>query len=146
MNEPQAPNRSYNEQEPCIVGQHIDNESHLKVALYKTRTVCIDLGFNPIDTNKVVTAASELIRNVLKYAGNGQYCLCACTIEQSKGLEMIVSDQGPGIADIESAMREKSSTGGTLGLGLPGVERLMDSFTVKSTVGQGTTVTARKFL
>lgn len=122
------------------------NESHLKVALFKTRQLCLSMGFNEVATSRVTTAASELIRNILKYAGDGQYCLSPIELEGKRGVELIVCDAGPGISDLENAMKDHVSSTGTLGLGLPGVERMMDYFSIKSEINQGTKVTVRKFL
>ncbi|MFT4928287.1 MAG: serine/threonine-protein kinase RsbT [Phenylobacterium sp.] len=128
------------------VGQRIDSEAHLKVALFKTQNFCKQLGFNPVASSKITTAASELVRNILKYAGSGQLCIHHYCADDQQGLEMVVCDSGPGIADLDSAMMDNYSSGGTLGMGLPGVERLMDYFCIQSEVGKGTVVTVRKFL
>lgn len=128
------------------VGQVIASEAHLKVTLFKTQRFCQQLGFNAVISSKVTTAASELARNILKYAGRGQLCLHVCSIDGKQGLEIIASDTGPGIKDLESAMADNYSSGGTLGMGLPGVARLMDYFHIHSEVGKGTKVTIRKFL
>jgi serine/threonine-protein kinase RsbT len=128
------------------VGQRITNEAHLKVALFKTGQLCKQLGFSAVATSKITTAASELIRNILKYADNGQFTITLIDGEGKKGIEMSVSDQGASIVDLPNAMRDHYSSTGTLGLGLPGVERLMDCFCIQSRVGKGTLVMVRKFL
>lgn len=126
-------------------GQGVGNEAQMKVALYKTRQLCQQMGFGDIVTSKITTAASELLRNVLKYAGTGHICLRECGDADKTGIEILVCDNGPGIDDIELALQEQYSTSGTLGMGLPGVKRLMDEFFVDSNPGN-TKVTIRKFL
>lgn len=128
------------------VGQKITSEVDLNVALFKTKNLCKQLGFNQVATTKITTAASELIHNILKYAGSGQFCLYPYCAGEHQGVEMEVCDSGSGIADLDSAMTDNYSSGGTLGMGLPGVERLMDYFCIQSEMGKGTTVTVRKFL
>jgi serine/threonine-protein kinase RsbT len=92
-----------------------------------------------------VTAASELGRNTYKYAGGGVMLWRALIDNDSKGLELRFSDEGPGIADVNEAMREGHTTGGGLGMGLPGAKRLMDEMEIQSVVGKGTMVTVRKW-
>lgn len=127
-------------------GQPIANESQLKVALFKTRKLCIELGFNEVMTSKIITAVSELTRNILKYAGSGRLNLCICSDKGRSGLEITVSDHGPGIPDIDKAMEERYSSSGTLGLGLPAVKRMMDEFEISSSAETGTKVVIRKYL
>jgi serine/threonine-protein kinase RsbT len=103
-----------------------------------------DLGLGKTDQSRVATAASELARNILKYAGRGSVTLAPVQVGGRSGIEIVAEDRGPGIADINQAMTDRFSSGGTLGLGLPGVRRLMDAFSIESTPGEGTRVTARK--
>ncbi len=91
-----------------------------------------------------MTTVSELARNILKYAGRGTIRLSCYGELGTEGIEIQAEDRGPGIADVEAAMRDHYSTSGTLGLGLPGVRRMMDSFTIDSAPGRGTRVTVRK--
>ena len=93
----------------------------------------------------IATAVSELVRNILKYAGTGEIRLRQVKEAGSRGIEIEAIDQGPGIADCEAAMRDHFSSGNTLGLGLPGVKRMMDEFSLESKPGEGTRVTARKW-
>ncbi len=86
------------------------------------------------------------MRNILKYAGSGEIRLRRVTGADGRGVEIEAIDQGPGIADCEEAMNDHFSSGGTLGLGLPGVKRMMDEFSLESTPGEGTRVTARKWI
>jgi len=103
-------------------------------------------GFDETPSRMIATAVSELVRNILKYAGSGEIRLRQVKEKGGRGIEIEAVDRGPGIADCEAAMRDHFSTGGTLGLGLPGVERMMDEFSLESTPGEGTRVTARKWL
>jgi serine/threonine-protein kinase RsbT len=103
-------------------------------------------GFDETPSCMIATAVSELVRNILKYAGSGEVRLRQVKGKGGRGIEIEAVDRGPGIADCEAAMRDHFSTGGTLGLGLPGVERMMDEFSLESAPGEGTRVTARKWL
>lgn len=103
-------------------------------------------GFDEVMCRMIATAVSELVRNILKYAGSGAIRLRRVEGPGGRGIEIEVSDHGPGIEDIDAAMSDHYSSGGTLGLGLPGVKRMMDEFSLVSTPGEGTRVTARKWL
>ena len=105
-----------------------------------------EAGFDETPSRMIATAVSELVRNILKYAGTGEIRLRRVNGMGCRGIEIEAIDQGPGIADCEAAMRDHYSTGGTLGLGLPGVKRMMDEFSLESTPGKGTRVTARKWI
>jgi serine/threonine-protein kinase RsbT len=105
-----------------------------------------EAGFDETPSRMIATAVSELVRNILKYAGTGEIRLRRVKGMGGRGIEIEAVDQGPGIADCEAAMRDHYSSGGTLGLGLPGVKRMMDEFSLESTPGKGTRVTARKWI
>ena len=105
-----------------------------------------EAGFDETPSRMIATAVSELVRNILKYAGTGEIRLRRVKRMGGHGIEIEAVDQGPGIADCEAAMRDHYSSGGTLGLGLPGVKRMMDEFSLESTPGKGTRVTARKWI
>ena len=120
-------------------------ESDIVVARRAVRDAATELGFGQTEVTRIVTAASELARNVFKYAGEGVMCWRPVTIESRIGIEVQFVDQGPGIADIDLAMGEGYSTGGGLGMGLPGARRLVDEFDLQSTPGRGTTVTLKKW-
>lgn len=109
------------------------------------RDAATAMGFGLTDVTRIVTAASELTRNIYHYAKCG--CMRWRTVNESGkvGLELVFEDHGPGIPDLAKAMEPGYSTGKTLGMGLPGSKRLMDELTIESTVGQGTTVTVRKW-
>jgi serine/threonine-protein kinase RsbT len=104
-----------------------------------------DLGFSLVDQTKLVTAASELARNVLVHGGGGDARLQAIEEGSRRCLRLIFEDQGPGIPDIELAMRDGYTTGGGLGLGLGGSKRLVNEFEIISRVGEGTRVTIAKW-
>jgi serine/threonine-protein kinase RsbT len=104
-----------------------------------------ELGFSLVDLTKIVTAASELARNTLIHGGGGSVVLEALQEGARRGIRLTFEDQGPGIADIEQAMRDGYTTGGGLGLGLGGSKRLMSEFQIVSKVGEGTRVTVAKW-
>jgi serine/threonine-protein kinase RsbT len=105
-----------------------------------------EAGFDETPSRMIATAVSELVRNILKYAGTGEIRLRQVKVLSRSGIEIEAVDQGPGIADCETAMQDHFSSGGTLGMGLPGVKRMMDEFSLESTPGEGTRVTARKWI
>src|SRR5262245_51248287 len=92
--------------------------------------ISADLGFESTDQSRVATAASELARNILKYAGKGHVTIAPIEHEGRVGIEIVAEDRGPGIKDVEQALKDRYSSSGTLGLGLPGVRRLMDLFKI----------------
>ncbi len=102
--------------------------------------------FQTVDQSRIATAVSELARNILKYAGHGEIVLRQIVGQAGRGMEVVADDKGPGIADRDRALSDHFSSGGTLGLGLPGVRRMMDEFDLESESGCGTRVTARKWL
>lgn len=104
-----------------------------------------ELGLSEVDAQAVSTAVSELSRNILKYAGTGEIMLQDTEHGSSRGVIVTARDRGPGIADVETAMQDHFSSSGTLGLGLPGVRRMMDDFTISSTPGQLTEVRCLKW-
>lgn len=99
-------------------------------------------GLDAMQANTVSTAASELARNIVKYAGTGHMTVGITESDGSTGVRIVAADRGPGIVDVAAALRDHYSTGGTLGLGLPGVKRLMDEVQIDSEPGKGTKVTA----
>jgi serine/threonine-protein kinase RsbT len=104
------------------------------------------VGLGLVDQTKLVTAGSELARNILKYAGgSGQMQLELLKVERRQGLRAVFADSGPGIANLSLALTDGYSTSGGLGLGLPGARRLVDDFHIDSTVGKGTTVAIVKW-
>jgi serine/threonine-protein kinase RsbT len=105
-----------------------------------------EAGFDETPSRLISTAVSELVRNILKYAGTGEIRLRRVKEMGKRGIEIEAVDRGPGIDDCEAAMSDHFSSSGTLGMGLPGVKRMMDEFSLESTPGEGTRVTARKWI
>jgi serine/threonine-protein kinase RsbT len=124
----------------------IGNEMDVRRVVLESTRYSEDAGFDETQSRMIATAVSELVRNILKYAGSGKFSLRRVERPGSRGIEIEVSDNGPGIPDVDAAMSDHFSSSGTLGLGLPGVKRLMDEFSLESAPGQGTCVTARKWL
>jgi len=124
----------------------IESENDIVMARKVVRNAATALGFGITDVTRIVTAASELTRNIYHYAKSGVVHWRALNQGAKVGLELTFEDRGPGIPDIDKAMKVGFSTGNGLGLGLPGAKRLMDEMTIASTVGQGTTVVVRKWL
>jgi serine/threonine-protein kinase RsbT len=104
------------------------------------REWAVSLGFSLVDQTKIVTAASELARNVIDYGGGGDVRVESLNNDARRGLRLTFSDEGPGIADMEQAMKDGFTTGGGLGLGLGGAKRLVNEFLIDSKPGRGTTV------
>lgn len=109
------------------------------------RALAAEAGFSVGDQTVIAAAISEIARNILMYAKRGEIAFSVESNGDRAGVVVVASDHGPGIRDIERAMEDGYSTSGGLGLGLPGARRLMDEFDVKSVVGQGTTVTMKKW-
>jgi serine/threonine-protein kinase RsbT len=109
------------------------------------REWAIQLGFSLVDQTKLVTAASELARNMLDYANGGMVTIEALDENSRPGLRLIFEDRGAGIPDIAMALRDGFTTGGGLGLGLGGAKRLVNEFDIESTVGVGTKVTVARW-
>jgi serine/threonine-protein kinase RsbT len=123
----------------------IHTDQDIVAARQKGRALAVELGFSPGDATLIATAISELARNIVTYAGTGVVGIQGIQTSGRQGILIIASDHGPGIADIRQAMRDGFSTSGSLGLGLPGVRRLMDEFDLQSRVGRGTTVAVKKW-
>ena len=125
----------------------LESAHDIAVARSEVRQLAAVLGFRAIDQTRLATVASELARNVIKYAGRGR--LIAQPMSGPGGqqaLRLIFEDRGPGIPDIEAAMRDGFSTGRGLGKGLPGSKRLVNEFHIESEVGRGTRVTVTRWL
>ena len=123
----------------------IGSDQDIVAARQRGRAYAAGLGFSVMDTTLIATAISELARNIVSYAGQGQITFERVTNGNREGIQIVASDEGPGIPDIRQALRDGFSTSGSLGLGLPGVRRLMDEFDVTSQPGKGTTVAVRKW-
>ncbi len=122
------------------------NESDIVLARHGGRRLAAELGFSSTDQTLLATAISELARNIVQYAGIGEIVLATLRHGQKQGVQVTACDQGPGISDPELALRDGYSTGGSLGLGLPGTRRLADDFTLETEVGEGTKVTFTMWL
>jgi serine/threonine-protein kinase RsbT len=109
------------------------------------REMAAAAGCSATDLTMVATAISEIARNLLTHAGGGQIEMGMVEVGGRRCLEIVASDEGPGIADIERALEDGYTTGEGLGLGLPGARRLMDDFTISSELGHGTVVVMRKW-
>ena len=114
-------------------------------ARHLVRKWAAELAFSLVDQTKIVTAASELARNTIVYGRGGDMHVNALENGIRRGLELIFTDQGPGIADMKLALQDGYTTGTGLGLGLSGAKRLSNEFDITSKVGEGTTVTIRRW-
>lgn len=109
------------------------------------RKLAAEHGFHSTDQTLIATAISEIARNILEYARNGEMLVSAVQEHGRVGIVIVARDEGPGIPNIDLAMRDGYSTGRSLGMGLPGAKRLMDEFHIASVPGEGTTVTMKKW-
>jgi serine/threonine-protein kinase RsbT len=123
----------------------INSDQDIVSARQKGRVMANELGFSSGDATLIATAISELARNIISYAGRGQISLKMVNGLNRQGISVIATDDGPGIPDIHQALRDGFSTSGSLGLGLPGVRRLMDEFEITSQPGRGTIVAVKKW-
>jgi serine/threonine-protein kinase RsbT len=125
----------------------IAGEATIVAARQQARDAARRLGFGLVDQSRIATAVSELSRNVVRYAtgGRGDLTIREVPGPTGPGIEIVVADEGPGIADVEAVMQEGFTTGGGLGMGLPGTRRLMDEMHIDSGPGRGTVVTVRKW-
>ncbi len=121
------------------------SDADVVIARQRGREIASLLGFSASDLALIATAISELARNIVLYAGSGEIEIGHVEQMERRGIEIVARDQGPGIRNIPQAMRDGFSTSGGLGLGLPGVKRLMDEFEIESRPGRGTTVTVRRW-
>ncbi len=111
----------------------------------EVRTRAVAAGFGLVDQTKIVTAASELARNTLDYGGGGTCTIEAVQTGKRRGVRLTFEDQGPGIPDLELALKDGYTTGGGLGLGLSGARRLSNEFEIHSVVGQGTRISIARW-
>jgi serine/threonine-protein kinase RsbT len=123
----------------------ISSDQDIVMARQKGRAMAVELGFSSGDATLIATAISELARNIVSYARRGKIVLSRTHGSSRIGILVVASDEGPGIPDVQQALRDGFSTSGSLGLGLPGVRRLMDEFGITSQPGQGTTVAVKKW-
>ena len=123
----------------------IDSDRDIIAARHQARALAHEAGFALADLAIIATAISELGQNALRYARAGDLEIEIIHDHGRRGILIIASDQGPGIPDVELALKDGYSTSGSLGLGLPGVRRLMDEFAITSEMGRGTSVTVKKW-
>jgi serine/threonine-protein kinase RsbT len=123
----------------------IEKEQDVVPFRNRVKEYAVKIGMSIVNQTKLITAASELVRNMLKYAGGGITKIEVISEGRNSGIRLIFEDKGPGIKDIALAMKDGFSTGKSLGLGLPGAKRLVNEFDIKSTVGEGTVVSIIKW-
>jgi len=128
------------------INVHLKNDLDIVAARQAVRNLSKSMGFGLVDQTRITTAISELARNIVLYAGEGSIYLRAINNGVQKGIEILASDDGPGIVDIKLAMQDGYTTSRGLGTGLPGTKRLMDEFSIRSGPGEGTQVVVRKWL
>jgi len=124
----------------------IKSEADIIEARVRAKAIAEALGFNYMDQTRIATAVSELARNAYQYAGKGKMTIKPLNKQGRKGMEMVVEDHGPGIENLDRAMKGGYSTGGGLGMGLSGSKKLMDEFDIKTKSNEGTSITVRKWL
>jgi serine/threonine-protein kinase RsbT len=125
----------------------LETEHDIVVARGEVRDMAVALGFRSIDQTRLATVASELARNIIKYAVRGQMIAQPTNAADGRaGLRLIFEDEGPGIPNIDAAMRDGFSTGRGLGKGLPGSRRLVDEFKIESAPESGTRVTIVRWI
>jgi len=124
----------------------IRSDIDIVTARHQGRTLAAQIGFTATDATLIATAISELARNIVLYAKQGEIILRRIENLHTRGMMIVADDSGPGISNIQNVMRDGYSTSGGLGLGLPGVKRLMDEFSIDSQLGTGTTITIKKWL
>jgi serine/threonine-protein kinase RsbT len=124
----------------------IRTDADVVTARQEARTLGASLGFSSTDLTLLATAISEVARNITTYAGEGELRLRVLDEDGRHGIEVLASDEGPGIADVELAMQDGYTTGNGLGLGLPGTRRLVDDFDLQTAPGAGTTVRLVKWI
>jgi len=120
-------------------------DADVVIARQKVRAWAVEQGFGLVDQTKIVTAASELARNTLIHGGGGSMHLEALNDGPRKGLRLTFEDRGPGIPDIQLAMKDGFTTGTGLGLGLSGSKRLCNEFDIVSKVGEGTRISITRW-
>jgi serine/threonine-protein kinase RsbT len=123
----------------------VRGESDVVRVRQTVRTWSIQQGFTLVDQTKMVTAASEIARNTVNYGGGGSVRIEALENGVRKGLRLVFEDQGPGIKDVEMALRDGYTTGTGLGMGLGGARRLVNEFSIDSAPGKGTKITLTRW-
>lgn len=131
---------------PPALGVPIRDPRDASIASLDARSFARDCGLDQVEQMRIATVVAELAGNIAKYAERGRVQISARRVDGGRCIEVVASDRGPGIVSIEDALRDNVSTGGTLGLGLPGVRRLVDDFEITSTMGSGTVVRVRRWM
>jgi serine/threonine-protein kinase RsbT len=124
----------------------ITHEADIVAARQAGREIAAECGFSRSEQTLIATAISEVARNIVSYAVRGEVVLSLALEAGRKGVIIVARDEGPGIPNVELAMRDGYSTGASLGMGLPGAKRLMDEFDLLSKEGEGVTVTMKKWV
>lgn len=133
------------EDRPDVVRVPVARDADVVVARQRAREVASETGFPPSEATLLATAVSEIARNIVQFAKRGEVAISSVERARARGVTVVARDAGPGIADVEEALRDGYSTYGGMGLGLPGCRRLMDEFEVTSEVDRGTTVVMTKW-
>jgi serine/threonine-protein kinase RsbT len=123
----------------------IQSSLDIVAARQQGRALATVVGFSNSNLTIIATAISEVARNIVEYAKEGEVIIAVINDANRSGVKIIAQDRGPGIADISAVMRDGYSTGQGLGIGLPGARRLMDEFEIVSEINKGTTVTMKKW-
>ena len=124
----------------------IRSDADIIAARQNGRSLAAKMGFTGSDLTILATAISEVARNIVEYAGQGEMLFKFVQQGSKCGIAVVARDEGPGIRDVSRAMQDGYSTGRGLGLGLPGARRLMDEFEISSRIGRGTTVIMKKWM
>lgn len=131
---------------PAEIRVPIEREEDVVIARQKGRELGAEIGFSNTDRTIIALAISEIARNIISYARRGEIVMSRIDDGVRLGISIVAEDEGPGIPDIELAMRDGYSTAKSLGVGLPGTKRIMDEFALTSIVGKGTTVKMKRWL
>lgn len=131
---------------PAEIRVPIEREEDVVIARQKGRELGAEIGFSNTDRTIIALAISEIARNIISYARRGEIVICRIDDGVRVGISIVAEDEGPGIANIELAMRDGYSTAKSLGVGLPGTKRIMDEFALTSVVGKGTTIKMKRWL
>ena len=129
-----------------LLEMQITSDEDVIIARQKVRAIAQQLGFSMLDQTRVVTAVSELGRNIVVHAGEGEMNVSRTEDGDRIGISIIFRDNGPGITDVDQALTDGYSSVGSMGLGLKGASRLVDRFDIDSKPGAGTTITITKWL
>ncbi len=124
----------------------IQSSADIVTARQQGRSIAAEIGFSNSNLTIIATAISEIARNIVEYAKEGEAIISLVNDGPRQGIQIVLSDEGPGIPDTSTVMRDGFSTGRGLGIGLPGARRLRDEFEIVSEVGRGTTITMKKWI